>query len=150
MSTADLYENIRRQAPQRPEAQYRAIRTLATARQHIVSSKAVEADRAKRMLKAAENKRLAEKVLEDLTDVQAQWLGNATPIVTDLIDKANDPNLSDQDFISAVQKMAHSMPVLFDKLDHKALAKAIEKATGAAIMNGMIERQREFNKTQKP
>jgi hypothetical protein len=92
---------------------------------------------------SAENKKLAARVLENLTDVQEQWLGNATPVIEGLIAKAQSTELSDEDFIKAVEDAAAAMPDLFDKLDWHTLAGEMEKVMGAAMVNGIAKRQRE-------
>jgi hypothetical protein len=95
-----------------------------------------------------DTRKLAENILENLTGVSAEWLGNATPICESLLAKAQDESLTDDDFIKAVQAASAAMPSLFDKLNWRSLATAIEKANGAAMVNGIAARLRDFNISQ--
>lgn len=92
----------------------------------------------------ADNGKLAQRVLEDLTDINAEWLQGAVPYVELLMAKAQNQDVTDEDFIQAVEEMAVKMPSLFDKLNWRSLAEAMEKVQGAAMVNGMAQRQREF------
>lgn len=112
-------------------------------------SQSIVKARAARMVDQ-ETKKLASTVLEGLGEVSSQWLGNATPIVEAIIAKAESETLSDADFIRAVEALSEAMPDLFDKLDWRVLAKALEDAQGSAMANGAIKRHREFLKEVGP
>jgi phage gp29-like protein len=82
---------------------------------------------------------LIERTLEDLTDVQAKWLGGLKPPLHRLIALAESKNVSDADFIAAAEKLVKEMPELFTKLKPQALAKHLEGALGAAVINGALQ-----------
>lgn len=93
---------------------------------------------------ASETRELAEYVLQDISNVSAEWLGNAVPVVERLLQAAESKVLTDEDFISAVEQIASTMPTLFDRLNWHALAAAMEKAQGAAMANGIVGSERDF------
>ena len=76
--------------------------------------------------------------LENLTGVQAKWLAGVKPFFAELIAKAKDAQLSDADFVRALERSKKQMPELFHKLDSAAVAKALEGAMGAALVNGAV------------
>lgn len=93
---------------------------------------------------ASETRELAAHVLQDISGVSSEWLGNAVPVVERLLQAAESQTLTDEDFISAVEQIANTMPTLFDRLNWHALAEAMEKAQGAAMANGIVARERDF------
>lgn len=95
--------------------------------------------------RAAETHVMAERVLEDMTATQAQWLGAATPIVEDLLAKAQAEGVSDADFIRALEECQAAMPMLFDGMDWHVLADALEAQAGTAMLNGAVARYRLFD-----
>lgn len=84
------------------------------------------------------NERLLNNTLEQLTGVDHRWLGAVKPVFRDLIAKAKDETISDQDLIVAMTKAADEMPELFDKLDADALAELIYANGSAALLNGAV------------
>lgn len=88
--------------------------------------------------KSAQEK-LAETVLEDLTGVEAKWLAGAKPFFRRLIALAQSKHVTDADFVEALERAQRHIPDLFDKLDVKALQDAMERAMGAAAVNGAVE-----------
>ena len=83
--------------------------------------------------------RIVDNVLENIAPVEARWLGGVKPFFARLVELAKDGTVSDQEFISAIEAARREMPELFDKLDHKALADALEAAMGAAAVNGAVQ-----------
>lgn len=81
---------------------------------------------------------LVERVLEDLTGVQASWLGGVKPWFRDLVQAAQDGKVSDQEFAQVLAKAQRELPELFNKLDHNTVADALERAMGAAVVNGAV------------
>jgi phage gp29-like protein len=81
---------------------------------------------------------LTNTVLEELTGVQEKWLGGLKPVFHRLIALAESGNVTDEDFIQALEKAQKEMPELFHKLDTAALQDALEKAMGAAVVNGAV------------
>lgn len=84
--------------------------------------------------------KLLNNVMEDITGVSEQWLAPVKPAFVQLVSKALDNNLSDEDFERAITKAANTMPELFDKLDTKVLQDAMERNMGAAMVNGAVKR----------
>lgn len=83
--------------------------------------------------------KLLNNVLENLTHVEARWLGGVKPYFRDLVRLAQDGNLSDADFVKAVEKARGQMPELFNRLEASHVADALEKAMGAAMVNGAVQ-----------
>ena len=49
-------------------------------------------------------------------------------------------DVSDSDFVAALSKAEGMMPELFDEINTDTLAAALDKAMGAAAVNGAVER----------
>ncbi|ODU24835.1 MAG: hypothetical protein ABS95_01400 [Verrucomicrobia bacterium SCN 57-15] len=81
---------------------------------------------------------LIDHTLENLTGVSARWLGGVKPFFARLINAARDESISDTDFVATIEAAQKQFPELFAKLDHKALADALEAAMGAACVNGAL------------
>lgn len=88
--------------------------------------------------KSAQEK-LADAVMEDLTGVEAKWLAGAKPFFRRLIALAMSKNVTDGDFVEALERAQRQIPDLFDRLDVGAVRLAMEKAMGAAVVNGAVE-----------
>ncbi len=82
------------------------------------------------------SEQLAENVLEDLTGVQAKWLAGVKPFFVRLAVASKSGNVSDAEFIQALEAGRKQFPELFEKLDAAALASSMENAMGAAVVNG--------------
>lgn len=104
--------------------------TLAQGRGHHRCCTALARD-------GATNK-LADKVLENLTGIEARWLGGVKPVFVELIAKAKDGKVSDADFIKAVEHAQKHMPELFHKLDTKVLQDSMFNTMSAAAINGAV------------
>ena len=79
---------------------------------------------------------LGRNILANLTAVNEKWLAPVRPVFEELAAKAGSAAVSDADFIAAIKAAAKKMPSLFDRLDTKTLATALERAMGAAMVNG--------------
>jgi len=103
--------------------------------------KKVEASQA--TIKAAEKKatidKLADSVLESITDVAAEWLSGVKPAFVRLAALADSDNATDEDFLNAVIQAKNQLPELFDKLDTEALQKAFEESSGTAMIAGAAD-----------
>jgi phage gp29-like protein len=88
--------------------------------------------------KSAQEK-LTDAVMEDLTGVEAKWLAGAKPFFRRLIALALSKNVTDGDFVEALERAQRQIPDLFDRLDVGAVQRAMEKAMGAAVVNGAVE-----------
>jgi phage gp29-like protein len=82
---------------------------------------------------------LVDNILEDLTGVSAQWLSPVRPIFRDLVMKAQDETVSDQDLIQALEAAISKMPEIFDTMDTKPLEKFLAESMEAAALNGAVE-----------
>jgi hypothetical protein len=85
------------------------------------------------------SEQLAENVLEDLTGVQAKWLGGIKPEFQRLTALALSSKVSDAEFLHAVETSQRHFPELFKKLDTATLQSAMEKAMGTALVNGVAK-----------
>ena len=79
---------------------------------------------------------LGRNILAKLTGVNEKWLAPVKPVFDALAAKAGNGAVSDADFIAAIKAAARTMPALFDRLDTKTLATALERAMGSAMANG--------------
>ncbi len=82
--------------------------------------------------------KLTEKVLEELTGVEARWLGGVKPFFRSLVLKAQSEQVTDADFVKALDRAKREIPELFHKLDAEAVQEALEGAMGAALVNGAV------------
>lgn len=89
--------------------------------------------------KNAATEKLIDRVLEDLSGVEAKWLGGVRPFFADLVRKAQSTEVSDAEFVAAIEAANRQMPELFHRLDHHAVAKSLEGAMGAAMANGALK-----------
>jgi len=87
--------------------------------------------------------KLLNNVIEDVTGVSEKWLAPVKPAFVQLVNKAMDSSLSDEDFERAILKAADSMPEMFEDLDTEALQDAMERNMGAAMVNGANKRYEE-------
>ena len=82
--------------------------------------------------------RMLDGLVEHLTGVEARWLGGVKPFFAELLAKAQDKDLSDEDFLKALEKAQKHLPELFSKMDTTALATAMESYMGTAAVNGAV------------
>lgn len=83
---------------------------------------------------------LSDNVLESLTGVTREWLSPVRPHFEKLAAMAMSKNVSDADFIDALEKSQREMPELFDKLNVEALQTSMKDAIGTAMIVGSVER----------
>lgn len=88
------------------------------------------------MAKLSRNK-LRNRVLEDLTGVEAKWLGPVKPFFDQLLAYAENDNVTDAELIATIEASAKAMPELFGKMDTKVLADDLERAMTSALVNGV-------------
>lgn len=83
--------------------------------------------------------KLADTVLEDLTGVEAAWLGGARPWFRKLIIAARDPEIRDDEFLALLTRAKTNIPAELSPLLHpEAVAVALEAALGASCVNGAV------------
>lgn len=80
--------------------------------------------------------KLVENVLEDLTGVEARWLGGVKPFFAQLVEMAQNEHVTDAELLRTLEGAVAVMPELFDKLDTGALQTALENAMAPALVNG--------------
>ena len=80
---------------------------------------------------------LVDNTLKDLTGVAAEWLKPVVPVFSRLAALAQAEAVTDEDFIAALETAQNEMPELFDRLDSKALEKALGDAIGASMLAGV-------------
>jgi len=74
--------------------------------------------------------------LSSTLGVDTAWLAPIADLLTDLERKAADKSISDADLTAFLESAAARLPELFDKMDHDALAEALETALGVAALAG--------------
>lgn len=90
--------------------------------------------------KSAEQQKLADAVIEDLTGVEAAWLGGARPWFRKLVQAAEDTKVSDAEFIAMVERAQRHVPdELAPLLNPEAVSESLEKAMGASVVNGAVD-----------
>ena len=92
----------------------------------------------------AQNDRLTEAVMEDLTGVSAEWLAPAKPAFAKVMSLAMNDAVSDEKVIEAIGELADAMPELFESLNQDALQESLESAMGAAAANGAFDRLQSY------
>ena len=83
---------------------------------------------------------LAAAVLEGLTGVTREWLSPVRPAFERLAALAMSRQVTDEDFLAALEKARRELPELFDVLDTGALEEAFENAIGSAMLAGSVSR----------
>ena len=81
---------------------------------------------------------IASSVLEGLTGVQRQWLAGVKPFFSRLAALAMSEHVTDADFEDAMKKAMAQLPELFQHLDTKALADAMNDAIKASAAAGAM------------
>jgi phage gp29-like protein len=84
--------------------------------------------------------KLSDSVLENLTGVSREWLSPVRPFFERLAALAMSKNVTDADFLAALEKAQREMPELFDRLNTGALEAAFEDAIGTAMLAGSVKR----------
>jgi hypothetical protein len=84
--------------------------------------------------------RLSGAVLEGLTGVSCEWLSPVRPFFERLAALAMAKQVTDEDFLAALEKGRRELPELFDVLNKQALEDAFENAIGSAMLAGSTSR----------
>lgn len=90
--------------------------------------------------KLSDVEQLSSAVLEGLTGVAREWLAPVRPMFDRLAALAMAKNVSDADFLAALEKAQKQLPELFDTLDTETLQTAFEEAIGSAALAGSTQR----------
>lgn len=83
---------------------------------------------------------LSESVLEGLTGVSREWLAPVRPFFDRLAALAMSKQVTDEDFLAALEKAQTQLPEIFDLMDTEALQSAFEAAIGSAALAGSVSR----------
>lgn len=83
---------------------------------------------------------LSANVLQDLTGVTQEWLSPVRPFFERLSALAMSKQVSDEDFLEALEKAQREMPELFDRLNVEALESSFTEALGTAVLAGSVNR----------
>jgi hypothetical protein len=84
--------------------------------------------------------KLSSAVLEGLTGVSREWLAPVRPFFDRLAALAMSKQVTDEDFLAALEKAQQQLPELFDLLDTQALEEAFANAIGSAALAGSVSR----------
>jgi hypothetical protein len=72
--------------------------------------------------------------------VSRDWLSPVRPFFERLAALAMAKQVTDEDFLAALEKARRELPELFDVLDKQALEDAFENAIGTAMLAGSVSR----------
>jgi phage gp29-like protein len=86
--------------------------------------------------KSADDK-LAERMMEDISGIAAEWLAPVKPFFARLVELAKDSETTDAQFISALEKAQSEMSSLLPKLNSNAVSDALEGYMTAGLINGV-------------
>lgn len=93
--------------------------------------------KARLVIAKSANERLVDHVLEDLTGVQARWLGPVKPFFAQLLEYAKNDNVTDAELMRTIEAAANTMPELASSLNTEAVRAALEKGMTSALFNGV-------------
>ena len=83
---------------------------------------------------------LSSAVLEGLTGVSREWLAPVRPLFERLAALAMAKQVTDEDFLAALEKAQKELPEIFDLLDTQALEDAFANAISSAALAGSTSR----------
>lgn len=83
---------------------------------------------------------LSESVLEGLTGVSREWLSPVRPFFDRLAALAMSNQVTDEDFLAALEKAQKHLPEIFDLMDTEAIQQAFENAIGSGVLAGSVSR----------
>jgi phage gp29-like protein len=100
---------------------------------------AIRAARSHPIFAMAAQDRLMDRMLEDISGIEAKWLQGAKPWLKELILAAENPALSDEQFAALLEAKRDKVPEeLAPLLKPEAVARALEAYMGAACVNGAL------------
>lgn len=86
--------------------------------------------------KSADEK-LAERMMEDVSNVASEWLAPAKPFFVKLVALARDEKTTDAQFVAALERAQSELSSLLPKLNGDAVANALEGYMTAGLVNGV-------------
>lgn len=107
---------------------------------HRMPSTTVAAADASTVNKSLTVDQLSTAVLEGLTGVSREWLAPVRPFFDRLAALAMSKQVTDEDFIAALDKAQTQLPELFDLMDTQALEDAFMNAISSAALAGSVSR----------
>ena len=102
--------------------------------------KPVEAADASTVKESLTVEKLSTAVLEGLTGVSREWLAPVRPFFDRLAALAMSKQVTDEDFLAALEKAQSQLPEIFDLMDTQALEDAFSNAIGSAALAGSVSR----------
>lgn len=84
--------------------------------------------------------KLSAAVLEGLTGVSRDWLRPVRPFFDRLAALAMSKQVTDEDFLAALERAQRAMPELFERLNSEVLQEAFEEVIGSAVLAGSVSR----------
>jgi phage gp29-like protein len=83
---------------------------------------------------------LSTAVLEGLTGVSREWLSPVRPFFDRIAALAMSKQVTDEDFLAALEKAQTQLPEIFELMDSQALEDAFANAIGSAALAGSVSR----------
>lgn len=80
--------------------------------------------------------KLQENTRAELPRAVRGWLADVRPEFEALLKLSLDPDVTDMEFVHAVEELQARMPELYGKMNHGEIADLLEAAMGAAAVNG--------------
>jgi hypothetical protein len=93
------------------------------------------------MSRFSDSEKLAAATRARLPDVAGPWLAAVRREMEKLTTAALAGDVSDDDFRRMAEATSKRLPGLLDRMDHDALAGLMEHGMGAAMANGIAERE---------
>lgn len=93
------------------------------------------------MTRFSDTEKLSAAVRGRLPDVAGPWLAAVRDEMEKLTMAALAGDVSDEDFRRMAEATSNRLPDLLDRMDHAALAGLMEHGMGAAMANGIAERE---------
>jgi len=89
-----------------------------------------------------QNDSVLDTAIENVTGVSAEWLEPLKPRIGAIFAMATSDNVSEEEFVKALNELSSDVPSLFDRINREALAKELEALQGAAVVNGAAARMK--------
>jgi phage gp29-like protein len=107
---------------------------------HRMPSTTVAAADASTVKESLTVEQLSTAVLEGLTGVSREWLSPVRPFFDRLAALAMSKQVTDEDFLAALEKAQTQLPEIFELMDSQALEDAFSNAIGSAALAGSVSR----------
>ena len=84
-------------------------------------------------------RRIVEKAVAESVGARVRWLEPLRNELDGLIELAATNSVSDAELVKFAERCAKRLPLLFHKMDHRALAKSLEAAQATAMRAGLLD-----------